>query len=57
MLTPSSEQVRQPVFTSAVDQWRRFEPWLAPLIERLGAVHTDYPSIPAEFASGCDPVP
>jgi len=57
VLTPSSEQVRQPVFTSAVDHWRRFEPWLSPLIERLGAVHTDYPSIPAEFASGCDPVP
>jgi tetratricopeptide (TPR) repeat protein len=58
VLTPSSEQVRQPVFTSAVDHWRRFEPWLAPLIESLGAVHTDYPAVPAEFTSGCgDPVP
>jgi tetratricopeptide (TPR) repeat protein len=47
VLTPSSEQVRQPVFTSAVDHWRHFEPWLAPLIESLGPVHTDYPAVPA----------
>jgi tetratricopeptide (TPR) repeat protein len=47
VLTPSSEQVRQPVFTSAVDHWRHFEPWLGPLIESLGPVHTDYPAVPA----------
>ncbi|MDQ2859935.1 MAG: sulfotransferase [Pseudomonadota bacterium] len=29
--TPSSEQVRQPIFTEAVDQWRNYEPWLGPL--------------------------
>lgn len=29
--TPSSEQVRQPIFTAGLEQWRHFEPWLAPL--------------------------
>ena len=50
VLTPSSEQVRQPVFSSAVDHWRHFEPWLGPLIESLGSVHTDYPAVPPELA-------
>ncbi|WP_308368492.1 MULTISPECIES: sulfotransferase [unclassified Microbulbifer] len=35
--TPSSEQVRQPIYRSAVEQWRHFEPWLSPLKETLGA--------------------
>ena len=34
--TASSEQVRQPIFREGVDQWRRFEPWLAPLKSALG---------------------
>lgn len=29
--TPSSEQVRQPIFTTALEQWRNFEPYLGPL--------------------------
>lgn len=29
--TPSSEQVRQPIYKSATEQWRHFEPYLAPL--------------------------
>lgn len=29
--TPSSEQVRQPIFTDSIEQWRNFEPWLGPL--------------------------
>jgi len=29
--TPSSEQVRQPIFTDSIEQWRNFEPWLDPL--------------------------
>lgn len=33
--TPSSEQVRQPIYKSATDQWRHFEPYLAPLKEAL----------------------
>jgi tetratricopeptide (TPR) repeat protein len=35
--TPSSEQVRQPIFDTALEQWRQFEPWLSPLKTALGA--------------------
>jgi len=34
--TPSSEQVRQPIFTSSLEQWKNYEPWLDPLKEALG---------------------
>lgn len=34
--TPSSEQVRQPIFSDGVEQWRHFEPWLQPLQTVLG---------------------
>jgi hypothetical protein len=34
--TASSEQVRQPIYDAAVEQWRNFEPWLGPLITALG---------------------
>jgi tetratricopeptide (TPR) repeat protein len=34
--TPSSEQVRQPIFRDGLDQWRNYEPWLAPLRTALG---------------------
>jgi hypothetical protein len=34
--TPSSEQVRTPIYRDALDQWRHYEPWLGPLRETLG---------------------
>ncbi|MFQ5636232.1 MAG: sulfotransferase, partial [Gammaproteobacteria bacterium] len=34
--TPSSEQVRQPIYRSGLAQWRHFAPHLAPLREALG---------------------
>jgi hypothetical protein len=34
--TASSEQVRQPIFKEGIDQWRHFDPWLAPLRAALG---------------------
>ena len=34
--TPSSEQVRQPIYTSGLDYWRNFEDFLGPLREALG---------------------
>jgi len=34
--TPSSEQVRQPIFRDGLDQWKSYEPWLAPLKTALG---------------------
>lgn len=33
--TPSSEQVRRPIFRSAVEQWHNYAPWLGPLEEAL----------------------
>ncbi len=33
--TASSEQVRQPIYKSGVDQWRHYEPFLQPLKELL----------------------
>ena len=33
--TPSAEQVRRPIFREALEQWRKFEPWLGPLKEAL----------------------
>jgi len=40
--TPSSEQVRQPIFRDAVDQWQRFVDRLRPLVEALGNLPDDY---------------
>jgi tetratricopeptide (TPR) repeat protein len=34
--TPSSEQVRQPIFSTALEQWKHYEPWLGPLKTTLG---------------------
>jgi tetratricopeptide (TPR) repeat protein len=34
--TASSEQVRQPIYREGLEQWRHFEPWLAPLAAALG---------------------
>lgn len=37
IVTPSAEQVRQPIYRHAKEQWRNFEPWLGPLKEALAA--------------------
>ena len=34
--TPSSEQVRQPIYRTALEAWRPFDPWLGPLKDALG---------------------
>jgi hypothetical protein len=47
--TASSEQVRQPIYRDGMDQWRRFDPWLAPLKEALGPVLDAYPRVPADL--------
>jgi len=39
--TASSEQVRRPINTEGLEQWRRFEPWLGPLAEALGELVED----------------
>jgi hypothetical protein len=40
--TPSSEQVRQPIFRDGLDQWRKYEAWLDPLKEALGDAPGQY---------------
>jgi tetratricopeptide (TPR) repeat protein len=35
--TASSAQVRQPLYTSALEQWKHYEPWLAPARARFEA--------------------
>ncbi|MEZ5995325.1 MAG: sulfotransferase [Hyphomonadaceae bacterium] len=50
--TPSSEQVRQPIFLSGMDDWRRFEPWLGELKAALGDVLDAYPAPPATRDQG-----
>ncbi len=42
--TPSSEQVRQPIFRDGLDQWLKFEPWLGPLKHALGDALLTYRS-------------
>jgi hypothetical protein len=41
--TPSAEQVRQPIYTQGLEQWRHFEAHLGPLKEALGPVLERYP--------------
>jgi hypothetical protein len=41
--TPSSEQVRLPIFTEAVDHSHHYEQWLGPLKEALGPALASYP--------------
>jgi len=43
--TASSEQVRQPIFTDALDHWRMYAPWLGALEETLGDLVGHYPDI------------
>jgi tetratricopeptide (TPR) repeat protein len=45
--TASSEQVRQPIYRDATDEWRAYEKHLGPLKDALGSVVDDYPNPPA----------
>jgi tetratricopeptide (TPR) repeat protein len=38
--TPSSEQVRQPIYKDGLEQWKNFEPWLDPLKQALNRAGT-----------------
>jgi tetratricopeptide (TPR) repeat protein len=48
--TASSEQVRKPIFTEALDHWRHYEPWLGPLKSSLGFVLEKYPTVPQFYS-------
>jgi predicted Zn-dependent protease len=45
--TPSSEQVRRPIFRDGLEQWKRYEPWLEPLKAALGDAFDRYRAAPA----------
>jgi hypothetical protein len=44
--TASAQQVRRPIYTEGLNQWRHFEEWLAPLKAALGPVLDCYPDVP-----------
>ena len=48
--TPSAQQVRQPIYRDATDEWRAYETHLGPLKAALGPVLDSYPDAPASFA-------
>ncbi|MBA3577299.1 MAG: sulfotransferase [Sphingomonas sp.] len=47
--TPSSEQVRRPIYREATDEWKAYASHLAPLEQALGAVLASYPLAPSEW--------
>ncbi len=46
--TASSEQVRRPIFSDAVEHWRHYESHLDPLAEALGETLARYPRAPSD---------
>ncbi|MCJ9430640.1 tetratricopeptide repeat-containing sulfotransferase family protein [Kordiimonas marina] len=50
--TASSEQVRKPIFTDAVEHWRHFEPWIGPMKDTLGPILETYPEVPDMTGNG-----
>ncbi len=45
--TPSSEQVRRPIFRDSLEQWKSYERWLGPLKAALGDAVATYRDQPA----------
>lgn len=48
--TASSEQVRRPIFTEALDHWRHYERWLGSLKSTLAFVLDNYPAVPRFYS-------
>ena len=44
--TPSSQQVRRPIYREGIEHWRHYESWLEPLKAALGNVAEVYPDTP-----------
>jgi tetratricopeptide (TPR) repeat protein len=44
--TPSSRQVRQPIYREGIEHWRHYEQWLQPLKDALADVLEVYPHTP-----------
>jgi tetratricopeptide (TPR) repeat protein len=51
--TPSSEQVRQPIFRDGLESWKRYEPFLGPLKAALGDALARYRDPLAPLARLC----
>jgi tetratricopeptide (TPR) repeat protein len=51
--TPSSEQVRQPIFRDGLEDWKRYQPFLDPLKAALGDAIIRYRDPPARLARLC----
>ncbi|MCR9140221.1 MAG: sulfotransferase [Alphaproteobacteria bacterium] len=49
--TPSSEQVRKPIFKDAVEQWRNYTEWLGPMEEVFADMLTSEPTATARERS------
>lgn len=49
VLTISTDQVRLPLYSTGMNQWRPFDRWLGPLKEELGYVLDIYPQVPNYF--------
>jgi tetratricopeptide (TPR) repeat protein len=47
--TLSADQVKKPLYDTAVEHWRYYEQWLGPLKEELGPVLEFYPDAPRFF--------
>lgn len=50
VLTLSADQVGMPLYKTAIEHWRHYEPWLGPLKEELGYVLDIYPEVPKYYA-------
>jgi tetratricopeptide (TPR) repeat protein len=50
--TPSSEQVRQPIYTSGMDYWRNYEPFLGRMRDALADEIDDYDRLRSESRAG-----
>jgi tetratricopeptide (TPR) repeat protein len=49
IVTPSAEQVRQPIRKDTGEHWRHYEAFITPLAEALGPVLAAYPAVPSFF--------
>ncbi|MGB6485437.1 MAG: sulfotransferase [Steroidobacteraceae bacterium] len=49
--TASSEQVRQPIYRDALEQWRHYERWLEPLRDALGDAVENYRCEVSQFGA------
>ena len=44
MRTASVTQVRQPIYKTSTNRWRKYEKYLGPLLEEIGDIVTEYES-------------